>query len=145
MKYLAIIDDSMLSNFRRDDDGRTMVVTDKAGASRGIILNPVFEAKPMVIYNGEVVYLSQDCMRILYGFERQKILEEYFKSIEASLLEKTGHWINLGAWIVGDRELPIFKCSVCDKDTLEKGNFCPNCGVKMVEKEDMRNDKTFNG
>ena len=84
MKYLAIIDDSMLSNFRRDDDGLTMVVTDEAGASRGIILHPVFEAKPIVIFDGKAVYLNQDCTQLLYDFERQKLLEEHFKSIEES-------------------------------------------------------------
>ena len=56
---------------------------------------------------------------------------------------RTGHWINIGAWIVGDRELPIFKCSVCDKDTLEKENFCPHCGVKMVKKEADNEQRTM--
>lgn len=40
MKYVAIIDDEMLSNFRIDDP-LIMVVTDKSGFTRGIQLKPL--------------------------------------------------------------------------------------------------------
>lgn len=40
MKYIAIIDDEMLSNFRIDDP-LIMVVTDKLGFTRGIQLKPL--------------------------------------------------------------------------------------------------------
>lgn len=41
MKYIAIFDDSMLSNFRLDDGGLTLVMTDKKGFNRAVSLKPV--------------------------------------------------------------------------------------------------------
>lgn len=51
MKYIAIIDDEMLSNFRIDDP-LIMVVTDKLGFTRGIQLKPL--KKEYWIYDNEV-------------------------------------------------------------------------------------------
>lgn len=51
MKYIAIIDEQMLSNFRIDDP-LIMVVTDKSGFTRGIQLKPL--KKGYWIYDEEV-------------------------------------------------------------------------------------------
>lgn len=41
MKYIAIFDDSMLSNFRLDDEDRlTLVLTDKNNCTRAVRLKP---------------------------------------------------------------------------------------------------------
>ena len=46
---------------------------------------------------------------------------------------KTGHWIKTGNYFPGDYEnIDYFKCSCCHADSLEQGDYCPNCGVEMV-------------
>lgn len=47
---------------------------------------------------------------------------------------KTGHWIMTSDYYTGAYgTIDYVKCSCCGKDSLEEGNFCPNCGAKMVE------------
>lgn len=50
-----------------------------------------------------------------------------------------------GEWIEGDTDvyydLLDYKCSLCGYISLENGNYCPNCGVSMIRKEQM-NDNT---
>ena len=43
MKYIAIIDDKFISNFRTDDNGRTLVVCDERGFTRAMHLTPLPE------------------------------------------------------------------------------------------------------
>ena len=52
MKYIAIIDDEMLSNFRIDDP-LVMVVTDKMGFTRGIKLKPLEKGEWILQSNGK--------------------------------------------------------------------------------------------
>ena len=44
-----------------------------------------------------------------------------------------------GKWEVGGMHsngvVGNWKCSVCEKRSLEDSNFCPNCGAKMDEEE----------
>lgn len=50
---------------------------------------------------------------------------------------KKGHWIMTSDYLTaafGGR-IDYFKCSCCGEDSLEEGDFCPNCGAKM-ESED---------
>jgi hypothetical protein len=50
---------------------------------------------------------------------------------------KTGHWIMTNDYFTGAyTSLDYVKCSCCRADSLEEGNFCPNCGAKMEEVEE---------
>ena len=74
MKHVIIIDDEMLSNFRVDNCGKTLVVKDGAGFERAFSLMPL--AKPLVIReDGEKAYLTQEHIDCLIDFERNKALE----------------------------------------------------------------------
>lgn len=45
---------------------------------------------------------------------------------------KTGHWIKTGDYYTGAYGcLDYFECSCCHEESLEEGDFCPNCGAKM--------------
>lgn len=45
---------------------------------------------------------------------------------------KTGHWIVTGAYYTGAYgSLDYVRCSCCNYESLEEGNYCPNCGAKM--------------
>jgi hypothetical protein len=62
-----------------------------------------------------------------------KIYEEHKLILE--LLEqepKKGHWIMTSDYLTtAYGSVDYVKCSCCGKDSLEEGNYCPNCGVEM--------------
>lgn len=79
MKHVIIIDDEMLSNFRVDDYGKTLVVKDRAGFERAFNLIPL--AKPLVVKeDGEKTYLTQEHIDCLIDFERNKAFERVLNS-----------------------------------------------------------------
>ena len=50
---------------------------------------------------------------------------------------KTGHWIMTGDYYTGAYgTIDYVECSCCHEDSLEEGNYCPNCGAKMVEPQE---------
>lgn len=50
---------------------------------------------------------------------------------------KTGHWIMTHDYFTGAYEsIDYVKCSCCGEDSLEAGDYCPNCGAKMVEPQE---------
>ena len=45
---------------------------------------------------------------------------------------KVGHWIMTGDYYTGAYgTIDYVKCSCCSEESLEEGNYCPNCGAKM--------------
>lgn len=90
--------------------------------------------------------LKAHCERQVQQFERvEKIIpvtpndwkryEEHKLILE--LLEqepKTGHWIMTSDYFTtAYGSVDYVKCSCCGEDSLEEGDFCPNCGAKMQE------------
>ena len=50
--------------------------------------------------------------------------------------EKTGHWIeDLSEYDDGYPKhiQAVWKCSECEQKQVRKSNYCPNCGVRMIE------------
>ena len=48
--------------------------------------------------------------------------------------EKIGHWTMTNDYLItAYRTIDYVKCSCCGEDSLEEGNYCPNCGARMVE------------
>lgn len=79
MKHIIIIDDEMLSNFRIDDNGKTLVVKDRADATRAFNLIPL--AKPLVVKeDGEKAYLTQGHIDCLIDYERNQAIERAINS-----------------------------------------------------------------
>lgn len=49
---------------------------------------------------------------------------------------KKGHWIMTNDYFTGAYgTIDYVKCSCCCEDSLEEGNFCPNCGAEMESEE----------
>ena len=48
---------------------------------------------------------------------------------------KTGHWIPLGNYDDWGNERS-YKCSECGDVDTYPDNYCPNCGVRMVETQE---------
>lgn len=47
-----------------------------------------------------------------------------------------GHWINTPDYVTCAYGcIDYVKCSECGEDSLEEGDFCPNCGAKMESEE----------
>lgn len=47
---------------------------------------------------------------------------------------KKGNWIMTGDYFTGAYEsIDYVKCSCCGEESLEEGNYCPNCGANMRE------------
>ena len=47
---------------------------------------------------------------------------------------RKGHWIMTGDYFTGAYEsIDYVKCSCCGEESLEEGNYCPNCGADMRE------------
>lgn len=45
---------------------------------------------------------------------------------------KTGHWIMTSDYLTtAYGSVDYVKCSCCGEDSLEEGNYCPNCGCRM--------------
>ena len=50
---------------------------------------------------------------------------------------KTGHWIMTSDYYTGAYgSIDYVECSCCHEYSLEEGNFCPNCGAKMIESQE---------
>lgn len=47
---------------------------------------------------------------------------------------KRGKWIVTNDYVTtAYGSLDYYRCSYCGEDSLEEGNFCPNCGADMRE------------
>ena len=45
---------------------------------------------------------------------------------------KIGHWIMTSDYLTtAYGSVDYVKCSCCGEDSLEEGNYCPNCGADM--------------
>lgn len=88
MKYIAIVDDSFLSNFRVDAgmDGIVLVCHDKRGLKRGVVLKPlnmpVFTSR-----DGFSIYLTQEQLDELRAYFQRKALEDIGKKYRESFDE----------------------------------------------------------
>lgn len=55
---------------------------------------------------------------------------------------KTGYWIMTHDYFTGAYEsIDYVKCSCCGEDSLEAGDYCPNCGAKMVEPQEREDNE----
>ena len=49
---------------------------------------------------------------------------------------RKGHWIMTSDYLTtAYGSIDYVTCSCCGEDSLEEGDFCPNCGAKMDEEE----------
>lgn len=92
MKYIAIIDEEILENFRLDDrfdnkPGKLLVLEDLNKCTRAVELKPI-KAPIVVIKNGDSAYLTQGHIDAMTEYEqRQKIesIQKDFAECSASL------------------------------------------------------------
>jgi hypothetical protein len=69
---------------------------------------------------------------ILHG---DRVVTDNIKWIEQE--PKTGHWIATGDYYTGAYDsIDYVECSCCHYESLEEGDFCPNCGARMIEPQE---------
>lgn len=82
MKYIAIFDDTMLSNFRLDDEDRlTLVLTDKNSCTRAVRLKPII--RPVLTVTEDCggsatnsIYLTEEHIDAMKKYEEIKTIKE---------------------------------------------------------------------
>ena len=69
---------------------------------------------------------------VLHG---DRVITDNIKWVEQE--PKTGHWIMTNDYLTtAYGSADYVKCSCCGEYSLEEGDFCPNCGAKMVESQE---------
>ena len=59
-----------------------------------------------------------------------KVLEQESRVIPQE--SKTGYWMMTNDYYTGAYgSIDYVECSYCHEYSLEQGNYCPNCGIKM--------------
>jgi hypothetical protein len=62
--------------------------------------------------------------------DMRKLVNEKMKDIVVE--RKKGHWIMTNDYLTAAYEsIDYVKCSCCGEESLEEGNYCPNCGAEM--------------
>ncbi len=75
-------------------------------------------------------YLDNEMYKYEACYLNKEDLEVILKALEQQ--PKKGHWIKTGDYYTGAYEcLDYFECSCCHEESLEEGDYCPNCGAKM--------------
>lgn len=82
MKYIAIFDDNMLSNFRLDDDRLTLVLVDKSGSTRAVRLKPII--RPILTVTEDCggsatnsIYLTEGHINAMKDYEARETIKEF--------------------------------------------------------------------
>ena len=64
--------------------------------------------------------------------DMRELIDEKMKDIVVE--RKKGHWIMTSDYLTtAYGSVDYVKCSCCGEDSLEEGDYCPNCGCKMSE------------
>lgn len=80
MKYIAIIDEQILNNFRLDDNGKILVLTDTNNCTRAVEIKPI--AKTMVVLkDGESAYITQGHIDAMVEYEQKQQIESIQKDL----------------------------------------------------------------
>lgn len=87
----------------------------------------------------------EDCISrqaVLDIIEREEFKGDAISEIEklpsVTLQPKTGHWIaDVDRW--GDIVTTVngYRCDKCNTFNSDKDNYCPNCGARMEENNDI--------
>ena len=68
---------------------------------------------------------------------RQKAWKEAYDSFKAEQEPRTGHWIMTSDYLTtAYGSIDYVECSCCGEDSLEEGDYCPNCGARMIEPQE---------
>ena len=118
MKYIAVFDDSMLSNFRLDDNDRlTLVLTDKRGFTRTVRIKPII--LPVLTVTEDCggnttnsIYLTEGHINAMKDYEARETIKENFLYREETC-DRKSHCIDYEYW-------HCIGCNGCKRREAEK-------------------------
>ncbi len=92
MKYLAIINDEFLSNFRVDveDLDMVLVVEDETRSARGIYLKPIVK-EMLVTKEGLSAYLPEETVNHMLEWEKEQLEKRAIQSLIRDMLPEQGN------------------------------------------------------
>jgi len=71
----------------------------------------------------------------IYFNDMEEFCDMAIKALEQE--PRKGHWIMTSDYLTtAYGSVDYVKCSCCGEDSLEEGNYCPNCGTRMVEPQE---------
>ena len=83
MKYIAVVDDDFISNFRTDDNGLVLVLNDRRGFERGVKLKPL--VKPVLTNDaGDSLYLTQGHIKAFLDYEQYERYKQMINNIKST-------------------------------------------------------------
>jgi hypothetical protein len=91
MKYLAIVDDEFLKDFRLDDGGLTLVVHDETTGTRAMPLKPLHRSV-LILQTGDSLYLTQGHIDALIAYEDKKAVTEAVRQINEGIQGVTNEY-----------------------------------------------------
>jgi len=76
------------------------------------------------------VECPEDCGQCEYG-------SFWYDEYKDNTPPKTGHWIMTGDYLItACGNVDYVKCSCCREYSLEEGDYCPNCGARMIDPQE---------
>lgn len=83
-------------------------------------------------------YNSDSLGSVFFGYDNGvKFADEVNKLPSVTPQKYVGHWIPAGYYHAGAYDdIYYVTCSCCREDSLEEGDYCPNCGAKMLEPQE---------
>ena len=82
MKYLAVLDDILVSKFKLYNGD--MIVKDENGMERKITIKPI-QRYTLVMPDGSSIYLTDDHIQALIKFEQNNMIDDMLKNINKTL------------------------------------------------------------
>lgn len=86
------------------------------------------EINKSIICKGKDMDEFEKWLKERYGRSYWKLEEEYFNEVMKKYHSMT---CKMDKQKLYDSDL--YTCSVCDKQTWRKSNYCPNCGRKVIK------------
>lgn len=89
--------------------------------------------------DADLVYNAIQITSDKFGILRVPI-EQTFRSMLSDIPTAEEPEFKQGEWI--NEEAELLGCSICHKKifTIDKFNYCPNCGAKLIESKNNDND-----
>lgn len=101
---------------------------------------------------GRPVYTHEMAIKAVDNEIKEKSKADFI-ALCAEQEPKTGHWKSFthsayhGIDDDGEpiwREVKVYHCNLCDRRTVIKENYCPNCGARMVEPQESEDENANN-
>lgn len=82
------------------------------------------------------------CKQCMHNYTDEWEMEKPTDTITMEQEPKTGHWKRISIDKYSEHAKYWYRCDRCGKDNLGNTDWCPNCGVKMIEPQERSENVT---